>query len=567
MQSLFERNLAALSARSPDTASVVAAIAGRPSAWTVAHSHAGDPIVECDGRPLDSRRHPRDAAARSAAEAAARRLVVAGFGTGYFAEALRARGLDVAAIIESEPACLAAAMRARDLHDLLAAVPVVLTTALKDVVEMATCRARADVIVPHGPSVALSADLAAICAAWPAMRVARRRPRVLVVGPIYGGSLEVARSAKAACSSLGVDARLFDCTVFADAHHALGGLDVPKLPRQALQGGLASVVSDAVLNVAHEWKADLVFALAQAPMVPSALERLRAIGVPSAFWFVENHRILTYWRDVARAYDWFYAIQENGFLEKLADAGAEHPVYLPVACDPERHRPLTLTSDEQARFGSAVSFAGSPYLNRRRMFTSLADLDLKLWGAGWDDPLLARFVAEQGRSFDIDDMVKVFCASAINLNLHSANHVVGLDPEPDFVNPRTFELAACGAFQLVDRRDPLPALFAGDELAVFDNAAEMRAKVQWYLANDDERVAMAARARQRALGEHTYAHRMRQVLRDTLSPELAAAAFAGTPAESLDEAIVRLERESPRLATPEAVLRIVREVNVAWMGR
>jgi spore maturation protein CgeB len=201
------------------------------------------------------------------------------------------------------------------------------------------------------------------------------------------------------------------------------------------------------------------------------------------------------------------------------------------------------------------------------MFTGIADLNLRLWGAGWDDPLLGHLMAEKGRTFDIDDMVRVFCASSINLNLHSANHVTGIDPEPDFVNPRTFELAACEAFQLVDRRQPLPALFAADELATFTNAAEMRAQIKWYLARPAERSQMAARARTRVLAEHTYAHRMRRVLADTLSPELAGAAFAGAPVETLDEAIVRLEKESPQLAYDEAVLRIVREVSAAWMGR
>jgi spore maturation protein CgeB len=567
MSSLFDENLEALASASPAAAAAVASIATSLDGWSTGLATTGEPIVERDGRPLDSRRDPRQQARRAAADCPAGRVVVAGFGSGYFAEALLQRGIQVQALLEADAACLAAAMRARDLRELLARVPVTLTGALKDVVALATVRARADVIVAHPPSVAMSPELASLVAAWPSMRVARRRPRVLVVGPIYGGSLEVARSAHAACSAIGAEARLFDCTVFADGHHALSGLDVPKATRAALHGGYASVLADAVVSVAYEWKADLVFALAQAPLVPRAIDALKQLNIRSAFWFVENNRVLTYWKDVAAHYDWFYGIQENGFLERLAQAGAPQPRYLPVACDPERHRPLTLTADERVRFGSDVSFAGSPYLNRRRMFTGIADMNLRLWGGGWDDPLLGHLMAEEGRTFDIDDMVRVFCASSINLNLHSANHVTGIDPEPDFVNPRTFELAACQAFQLVDRRDPLPALFASDELVTFTTAAEMRAQIKWYLARPEERAQMAARARTRALAEHTYAHRMRQVLADTLSPELAGAAFAGAPVETLDDAIVRLEKESPRLAYDEAVLRIVREVNSAWMGR
>jgi hypothetical protein len=60
---------------------------------------------------------------------------------------------------------------------------------------------------------------------------------------------------------------------------------------------------------------------------------------------------------------------------------------------------------------------------------------------------------------------------------------------------------------------------------------------------------------------------MRRVLADALSPELAGAAFAGTAGETLDEAILRLEKESSLLAYDEVVLRIVREVNSAWQSR
>ena len=62
--------------------------------------------------------------------------------------------------------------------------------------------------------------------------------------------------------------------------------------------------------------------------------------------------------------------------------------------------------------------------------------------------------------------MRVFNASRINLNIHSCNGE-GLDPEADFVNPRTFELAACGAFQLVDERCLRPELFTDQEVASF----------------------------------------------------------------------------------------------------
>jgi spore maturation protein CgeB len=559
----FQANLAALESRSPRTAEAVLAVAADGAVrWVPASS--GEPVVELGTRALDSRRDPVAAAERAAAGVARDRVVVAGFGSGYFVEALRRRGIDVAAIVETGPAILAAAMQARDLRPVLRAVPVVLIEHLKDRVELACLRARADCIVPHGPSVAASPDLALLVERWDQMPVASRPPRVLIAGPIYGGSLEIARSVARAATASGAEARLFDFSVFADGYHAFSGLEIPHRQREVLHDQYASLLGQALVTVAGEWRPDLVLALAQAPLGENALAGLKDLGVTTAFWFVENGRVLTYWRRIAPHYDWCYAIQDDGFLETLAHAGTRHAAYLPMACDPERHVPVRLTAQEQAHYGADVSFAGAPYLNRRRLLPTLTDFRLRIWGEGWKDEALSGFIANEGRRFTLDEMVRVFAGSRINLNLHSAAHVEGFDPQPDYLNPRTFELAACEAFQLVDSRTPLRAVFADDEVATFGSVADLRERVRYYLAHDDERRAMASRARRRALAEHTYAHRVQRIFRDTLRADLVAAALVGVTRETMPDALARLEAASPVLTEDEACLRVLCEVEYNW---
>ncbi|MEW6322987.1 MAG: glycosyltransferase [Acidobacteriota bacterium] len=530
---------------------------------TVARSAAGDPIVELGGRALDTRRDPKAAAERAAAAAPAGPLVVAGLGSGYLAEALLASGRAVTAVIEPRAEVLAAAMHARDLTRLLATVPVWCLSSLVDRVALLRLRAAAADMVAHPPAVQGTA-LAGLVDQWADLPVARRAPRVLVVGPIYGGSLETARATARAVSTTSAETRLFDASVFAAGHHEMGALAVPDTERRRLQGEHAAVLGRAIVEVAREWRADLVLALAQAPLGADDLEALRRLHIASAFWFVENERVLTYWRHLAPHYDWFYGIQPGRFLERLAEAGAARPRYLPMACDPAVHRPVELTAAERATYGCAISFAGAPYLNRRRTLVALADLDFKIWGDGWNEPALAHLVCGEGRRFDVEAMVRIFAGSAINLNLHSANHVTGLDPDPDFVNPRTFEIAACGAFQLVDRRTPLPELFAPDEMVAFGSVAELRAQIAHYLAHPDERAAIAARARARAIADHTYERRARQILRDALPAHLAVAALDGIEFETLPMALERLETTRAMMDEDEALMRIVLEVEKNW---
>jgi len=387
-----------------------------------------------------------------------------------------------------------------------------------------------------------------------------RAPRVLVVGPIYGGSLETARSTARASEALGAETRLLDFGVFGAGWQALSAMTVSAAHRTRLKADYAKMLGEAVIATAADFRPDLVIALAQAPLNASVNERLRKAGMKVAFWFVENHRVLTYWKQVAKDYDAVFAIQDEPFLSMLREAGAPKAIYLPTAADPDRHVPVDLTEVERRRFAADVSFAGAPYLNRQRMLLGLIDIAPKIWGDGWADTEVARLAAEGGARFDLHEMVRIFSATAINLNIHSANHVDGLDPDADYVNPRTFELAACGAFQLVDARAPLAALFRDDELATFTSTAELRRHIAHYLAHPDERQAIAARGRARVLAEHTFAHRVSRIFAEMLSPELQPGAHQAM--RGLGEAIETLARNSPKMGGEEAMMRVLQHVQL-----
>lgn len=559
MTDLFAANLAALAERSPDTARQVRRPAS-DSPFRPAFAADGQPIVEFGGRPLESRRAPADAARRQAATITAPRVAVVGFGAGYLVEALLRAGHEVGVIVESDPEAVAAALGARDLRHILGRVPLVLTGALQDPVELVLLKSRVPAIAPLGARVTTDERLARIVASWPKIPAPGRRPRVLLVGPIYGGSLETARSTARALTAAGAETTFLDFSPFASGWSAFEAMTVPLAGQKAMQSGLGDLLGQAVLRQAAVLKPDLVLAMAQAPLSMSVLGQLRGAGIRTAFWFVENWRVLPYWKEVAVGYDVFFAIQGQPFLDQVRAAGAEKAVYLPTACDPERHLPVTLTAGERLRYAAQVSFAGAPYLNRRRLLAAMGDYELKLWGEGWEQTELARFAVGSGHRFSLDEMVRVFAGSQINLNIHAATHVDGLDPDPDYLNPRTFELAACGAFQLVDAREPLADAFSADEVVSFRTVPELRGQVEYFLARPAEREAMAARARTRALAAHTFIHRIRRILVDTVGAASAAAALLENTGERLCDAIDRMERADPSMIKDEALLRVLREL-------
>jgi spore maturation protein CgeB len=225
---------------------------------------------------------------------------------------------------------------------------------------------------------------------------------------------------------------------------------------------------------------------------------------------VEDFQVLTYWQELAPEVDVFFTLQKEPFFSELKSRGVKNYACLPLAADLEAYHPLELTPEEKRRCGAALAFVGAGYYNRRQFFQGLSDFDFKIWGSEWDlNSPLGLCIQNQAARVSEEDSVKIFNASRINLNLHSSPFHAGINPQGDYLNPRVFDLAACGAFQLVDWRAQLPEFFTpGKELAVFTSLAEAREKILYYLAHEDERLLLAANARERVLKEHTYARRL-----------------------------------------------------------
>lgn len=356
--------------------------------------------------------------------------------------------------------------------------------------------------------------------------------RVLVVLPMYGGSLPVGRFCASALEGLGHVVEVFEAPEFYGAFEALKTLRVTSDRLEYLENSFLQVVSQAICAKVETFGPDLVLALAQAPLSRQALKRLRRDGVKTAMWFVEDFRLFTYWEAFAPYYDVFAVIQKDPFPERLAAIGQPNALYLPMAADPAVHRPLELSPVERRTYGAEVSFMGAGYPNRRVAFARLLDFGLGIFGSDWDgDAALAGRLRLGGRRITPEEAVRIFNAATINLNLHSSVFPQELVPAGDFVNPRTFELAMCGAFQLVSDRALLPELFAEDELARFASMEELREKLAYFLAHPEARAGYAARARARALAGHTYGHRMERLL------AFVAERFPGWPASrAADEA-------------------------------
>lgn len=545
--SWLEQNLRALRAR--DAALAEAIEAASPLSAAPEPTRTGA-LTLCSGGVLLHNRHdPVREATRWAADQRARlgddagTAVVLGFGLGYHLDALAAAWTGRIAVVEPDLALLRTAFAARDLTALLARITVLPEAPAAELLDRWT----PVVVLAHAPSLLREGAALRTVKERVAGRavLGRVRLKILVVSPLGGGSYPITGYCARALGELGHDVTVLDLAPFAAGMDALPRFTPKVGARRIVQEAFGRFLGAGILAAVEAAKPDVLLAMAQAPLDASVLDEIGRRGVVRAFWFVEDHRLFPYWRDVVGAYDHFFVIQQGQFLAEAGRLSNDRAVYLPLAADPSVHRPLALSAAERVELGAPVSFVGAGYRNRRIVFRSLLDLGLRVWGTEWDGAgLVEAALQRDGARISTADSVRIFNATDVNLNLHSSTYVDGVDPRGDFVNPRTFELAAAGAFQLIDHRALLPSLFEpGGEVVTFTDPDALRGLTRHYLDHPEERAVVAAAARRRVLREHTYRHRM-QTLLETVCARDGDRLLARPRAETVADA-ARREGETP----------------------
>jgi spore maturation protein CgeB len=197
----------------------------------------------------------------------------------------------------------------------------------------------------------------------------------------------------------------------------------------------------------------------------------------------------------------------SGVVSAFDKNGVKHAHYLAVGCDPSVHKPLRA----RGPFRANVVFAGAATARRERWLSELVEFGLALWGPGWRKTSLKDYC--RGELPSTEDFVRAYAGATVAVNVHrSGPEDRGGDASG--VNRRTFEIAAIGVPQVVDARPDLPRHFEdGSEVLVYSSPEQLKGQVKRAIQEDKYRERLSAAARQRALQQHTYMHRMHELLR------------------------------------------------------
>ena len=250
---------------------------------------------------------------------------------------------------------------------------------------------------------------------------------------------------------------------------------------------------DLVLIVGSNWG-----------VFPEALRRIKRLGAKVVIWDYSLKLWKSFQVESLPLYDAYFLLDSYMVPVLKNLAGVKRVEWLPACADPDMGA-IELSPEDRARFGANAAFIGTAYPNRVELFRTIAPQSVRIWGKGWPD------VGPHAR-IEVEPIwglkkIKIYKATRVNLNIQgTALQIFG-------VSERVFEIMACGAFVLSKSYPDLLTLFArSGAVDVFSDADDLRKKIGYYLAHDDERREIAARARALVMAEHTYRHRVTRLL-------------------------------------------------------
>lgn len=183
--------------------------------------------------------------------------------------------------------------------------------------------------------------------------------------------------------------------------------------------------------------------------------------------------------------------------------GAKKAICLPVsAADPTFHHPTKPLKKHQAD----VVFIGGLLLDRQQLFLKLlkSGINLKLFGT-----LPENFLSPELKSVYFGPVWGKVIAQVYS------SCPIALNPLPTHMptggNLRTFEIPACGAFQLASRTHP-SWFISGKDIVLYKTTTDLIAKIRYYLTHHKDRRRIARAGYLRAHHYHTYFHRFKKLL-------------------------------------------------------
>jgi spore maturation protein CgeB len=283
------------------------------------------------------------------------------------------------------------------------------------------------------------------------------------------------------------------------------------VPRELRANVLAS---EPVFGAAHYHEVDAVYLISPMYFPMSIIDLLRKDGFKVWAYFTECPYEDEFWsRGQASHFDACF-VNDVYSLPRFKVFNP-NSYYLAHSYNPAIHHP----GAQPANGHEHVIMVGTGFNTRREFFSEAnwEGIDLRLYGTMWDegerDWNLRPYI--RPRLIENQTTAKIYRGASIGISMHRAERTFEAEElidkgEAYSVGPRTYELAACGLFQISDERPELKDIFAGS-VPIYNSPQEMERLVRHYIANPQERRELAGQQLE-AVKPHTVERRMAELL-------------------------------------------------------
>jgi spore maturation protein CgeB len=252
-------------------------------------------------------------------------------------------------------------------------------------------------------------------------------------------------------------------------------------------------------------------------MPTTAIEWLKKQGIKLAVWMTEDPYYIDHTLKLIHHYDYVFTI-DIAALKVYKETGHQHVYYLPLGTDPEIYYPTNSVKEYD------ICLVGYPYPKRVKMIQFLLEktnFSIQVVGSQWEKKLAkakrTSKLSIHSRWVPPIDTNNYYNRTCINLNTHRPfnlkqnKNTKGVINES--INNRTFDIASCGAFQLIEFKPDLPQHFSVEkEIISFHTNEELLKKVKYYKRDHNARQEIAENAKEKVRSSHTFEHRMNEML-------------------------------------------------------
>lgn len=261
----------------------------------------------------------------------------------------------------------------------------------------------------------------------------------------------------------------------------------------------------------------------------AVIEEIKSMGILTVNWFCNASYQFYLVERIAKAFD-YCLVPEKFRLADYKKAGA-NPIYCQEAANPNIYQYKKLPYQYDA------AFVGGRYGDRYVQLKTLynAGIDVHAWGENWGKKFESESEFGSGGSVTTDfirsilkkknippsnlhcfvsdeEMVSIFNQAKVNLGFAKVGNS-HLEKEPiKQVRLRDFEVPMSGGFYLAEHSDELVECFTPDkEMVFFSSIEECRDKTKFYLKNEILRETIRLAGHQKAIAEHSWQKRFKDV--------------------------------------------------------